>query len=87
MIETFTSERLLRELPRPLLHFLWYLWDTYCDPSELEFRITLQGDGDVNGKRLTIHATGATLTQDFGCAVNADILIRKIGTRVFMEYG
>lgn len=86
MNETYTSERLLRELPRPLLNFLWYLWETYSDPSESEFRITLQAGGDANSQRLLIRSTGITATQNFGCSIDAEIAVRKCGTKFFMEY-
>lgn len=87
MPNRYTSEQLLQELPRPLLNFLWYLWDTYCDPDDPEFRITLQDTEDTNGQRFFIHGNGKTLTQDFGCHIAADIVIRKDGARYFMGYG
>lgn len=84
MPEKFTSEQLLKELPRPLLNFLWYLWDTYYVPCDTEFRITLEADS-VAGQRFIIPSANVTITQDFGCSVNTAIIIRRHGTRVFME--
>ena len=84
MSTAFTSERLLREHPRPLLNFLWYLWETNYDPCETEFRITLQNDN--KGQQFLIHSTGDIITQDLGCCVNAEIVVRKCCTRYFMDY-
>ena len=84
MFEKYTSERLLRELPRSLLNFLWYIWETYSNPGETEFHITL--DGDASGQKFIIHSTGETVTEAFGCHIDADIVIRKVGARFFMEY-
>jgi len=86
MLDNYTSEKLLRELPRPLLNFIWYLWDTYSDPSESEFRVTLKNSSDTNGQQFVIHTAGIAVTQNFGCSVNAEIVVRKDGTRYFMEY-
>lgn len=46
MHDCYTSEKLSRELPRPLINFLWYLWETYGNPNESEFRIALQNDSE-----------------------------------------
>ena len=86
MLDNYTSEKLLRELPRPLLNFLWYLWETYDGLCSPEFRITLQSAENVNAQSFYIQSTGKTITQDFGCCINADIVIRKEGTKYFMEY-
>jgi len=86
MFEKYTSERLPRELPRPLLNFLWYLWETYNDPCGIEFRVTLQDSGDISSQQFLIHSVGIAVTQNFGGSVNAEIVVRKDGTRYFMEY-
>lgn len=86
MHEKYTSKRLLWELPRPLLNFLWYLWDTYNDPCDSEFRVALRNSDDADGQQFVIHSAGITVTQSFGCSVNAEIAVRKDGTRCFMEY-
>ena len=86
MPEKYTSERLRQDLPRPLLNFLWYLWDTYYVPKGEEFRISLQDTGNAQGLRFTIYPTGETTTKDFDCRANVSIAFRKEGARVFMEY-
>lgn len=86
MLDTYTSERLLQEFPRPLLNFLWYVWHTYYDPSESEFRVTLQNSGDASSQQFLIHSAGVNVTQNFGCSIDAEIVVRKDGTRYFMEY-
>jgi hypothetical protein len=86
MTEKYTSERLARGLPRPALNFIWYLWDTYNDPGMTEFRVTLQAGDEADGQRFVIHSAGTSFTQDFGCAIDADIAVRVAGERVFMEY-
>ena len=86
MLGKYTSEKLLRELPRPMIHFLWYLWDTYRGLGCSAFRITLQDTGETHGQRFIIRSNGESITRDFGCRVDADIAIRMEGTRYFMEY-
>jgi len=86
MFEKFTSERLVRELSRSMLNFLWYLWDAYHDPSKSEFRISLQAD-NASEQGFTIPSAGITTTQNFDCRLNAEIVIRRAGARCFMEYG
>lgn len=81
----YTAEQLLHDLPRPLLNFLWYLFDTYSVPGEMEFVITLQ-DGDGSGQRFVIPCACVDITKNFGCHITADIAIRECGTRFFMEY-
>ena len=85
MPEKYTSEHILREIQRPLINFLWYLWDIYYDPCEKECRITLQ-DGGVCGQRFIIYSSGEIITQDFGSYIDADIAIRKYNEMIFMEY-
>ena len=86
MPNKYTSERLLHDLPRPMLNFLWYLWDIYYDPSTPDFRITLQIDEPTNKQHFIIHTTGDVTTQDLGFSINAEIVIRTCGTRCIMEY-
>ena len=86
MLEKHTSEKLLRELPRPVAHFMWYLWETYSDPNVSEFHITLHGHEDPAHQRFIIHTIGKTIAKDFRCNIDADIAIRKSGARCFMEY-
>ena len=86
MPNKYTSEQLLQDLPRPMLNFLWYLCYIYYDPSSPEFRVTLQIDEPTSKQRFTVHTTGDVTIQDFGCSINAEILIRTDGTRCIMEY-
>ena len=83
MNERYISERLLQELPRPLVNFVWYLWEMYGDADNAVFRVTIT---DADGQRFYVHATGDTIIQDFGCRTDADIAIRREGSRAFMEY-
>ena len=83
MIEKFVSEQLLSQMPLPLLNFLWYLWDVYCDPNSAESILLLQpGEGC---QRVTIPMAGKTVEQDFGTYIDATILIRKDGTKYYMS--
>ena len=86
MHDKYTSEKLLRELPRPLLNFLWYLWDTYSNPEALEFRILIKAASDADGQLFIINSIGKTVTQDLGYNIETDIVIRNNGTRFFMEH-
>ena len=86
MPNKYTSEQLLQDLPRPMLNFLWYLWDIYHDPSKPEFRVTLQIDEPTGKQQFTVHTTGDVTIQDLGCNINAEIVIRTCGTRCIMEY-
>ena len=63
MYEKYVSEKLLRELPRPLLNFLWYLWDTYSYTDLSEVRILLRGTEDANGQCFTVHTTSETIIE------------------------
>ena len=83
MIEKHVSERLMREMPRFLINFIWYLWDTYCDPDTEESLFLLQSDG--NGQRVTIPLIDKTVVQDFGTAFNTTITIRKDGFKYYMS--
>jgi hypothetical protein len=86
MFDTFTSEQLIQELPRPLLNFLWYLWELYGDSALQEFRITVQSKAETAGQQFAIPSADVTITQNFGCALDAEIAIRKISEWYFMEY-
>jgi hypothetical protein len=85
MPEKFTSDQLARELPRPLLNFLWYLWETYHSPWESECRVTLR-DGGADGLRFEVSPAGVSVAKDFGCRKEAEIAIRRYGSAYFMEY-
>ena len=86
MAEKYTSQRMISELPHPMINFLWYLWEVYYIPTGGEFRITLSSTGDLNNQVFVIHTTDETITQNFNCAVNAGVVVRKCGQRYFMEY-
>ena len=83
MIEKYVSERLLNEMPKSLINFLWYLWDVYCDPS-VEENMFLLYPGD-SGQRVTISLIEKTVEQDFGTAIKSIILIRKEGSKYYMS--
>ena len=85
MSSSYTSERLLRELPHPLINFIWYLWETYCNPNEQEFRVALHDSG-ADGQQFVINSAGTAITKNFDCCVETDIAIRKVEDRYFMEY-
>ena len=82
----YTSEQLFREIPHPLLNFLWYLWEVYHSKSESDFYITLQYTEGINGLHIFIPAAEVTITQEFGYNINANIIVSKIAARYFMEY-
>ena len=82
MVEKYVSEQLLKDISRPLLNFLWYLWETYCDA--MESRFTLQSDGQ--SQQVTIHAAGKTITKDLGSNMNAGIVIYRFGADAYMTY-
>lgn len=83
MTEKYVSERLLDELPRPLINFLWYLWEVYCDTDANESLLVLQ-PGEI-GQRIIIPNADKTVEQDFGTKVEATITIQKIGLKYFMS--
>ena len=85
MQRKYISEQLLYELPRPLINFIWYLWDTYYDRYSPAWEITLNGDDRTSAQIFIIQSIGKTVAQDFGCHITADIAIRKYGARIFME--
>ena len=85
MFETHTSEKIQRVLSRPLINFIWYLWEVYCDPCASVSQITLEG-GD-GGQHFIVPSAGFSTTQDFGCRTDADIVIRRIELGYFMELG
>ena len=85
MLEKFTSERLLQELPRPVINFIWYLWEVYNHSSKSEFYVILQ-DGGAGKQQFFIPAVDLTISQDFDCNINVSIVIRNGGFRVFMEH-
>lgn len=85
MFEKYTSERLLHELPRPTINFLWYLWEINNGPNETEFRISLQDQG-TGCQQFFVRSTGISIIENLGCRLNAEIAIRQFGTRYFMEH-
>ena len=83
MIEKHVSERLMNEMPRFLINFMWYLWEKYCDPDTEESLFLLHSDG--SGQRVTIPLIDKTVVQDFGTAFNISITIRKDGSNYYMS--
>ena len=83
MNERFISEELLNEMPRPLINFLWYLWEVYCDEADDESLFILQSG--IIGQCITIQTTGKTVEQDLGTAIDTEILIRKEGAKHYMS--
>ena len=83
--ERYISERLLQEILRPLINFLWYLWEAYGDLCESDFRISVEDSG-ADGQRITVQSAGITVIQHFGHCPDVEIAIRKCGARYIMEY-
>ena len=83
MAEKYVSERLLNELPRSLINFLWYLWEVYFDPTTKESLFLLQPSGC--GQRVIIPQIDKSIEQDFGTAIDVTILIRKNGSKYYMS--
>ena len=83
MDERFISERLLEEMPRPLINFIWYLWEIYCDSTANESQFILKSDG--NSQSVTIPHIDKTIQQYFGAAIDATIIIRKNDTKFYMS--
>jgi len=83
-LQKYVSERLIKEVPKSLTNFLWYLWETYCE--EKESRFTLQAEGDESRLNITICSIGKTITQDFGVNINATIVVRKNTDGCYMSY-
>ena len=83
MIEKHVSERLLNEVSRSLINFLWYLWDVYCDPTAKESVLLLQVG--KNGQLITIPTVNKTVEQDFDTAIDGTIVIRKEGCKYYMS--
>jgi hypothetical protein len=81
MPERFVSEGLRRELPNAMLNFIWYLWELYCDPDN-EVSVLELRPGD-KGQRVTV--AGQAVEQDFGTAVEAQIVILKSGNIYLMS--
>ena len=83
MSKRFISEQLLSEMSRPLINFIWYLWEMYCDPTAAEYLFILQPC--AKGQRIVILHIDKTIEQDFGTAINATILIKKDGANYYMS--
>lgn len=83
MVEKYVSERLLNELPRSLINFIWYLWEAYCDPDALESVFLLQSG--KSGQCVVIPQFDKSIEQDFGASIDATILIRRDGSKYYMS--
>ena len=83
MAEKYVSERLLNELPKSLINFIWYLWEAYYDPTAKESLLILQSGG--SGQRVIIPQINKSIEQDFGTAIDVTILIRKEGSKYYMS--
>ena len=83
MTEKYVSERLVNEMPRPLINFLWYLWEAYCDPI-IQDNIFLLYPGD-SGQRVTVLLVEKTVELEFGTAIDSIIVIRKEGSKYYMS--
>ena len=83
MAERYVSERLLNELPKSLINFIWYLWEAYFDPAAEGCLFLLQSGG--SGQRVVIPQLNKTFEQDFGTAVDVTILIKKDGAKYYMS--
>ena len=85
MLDKYLSERLLNEIPRPVINFIWYLWDVYHSPCETEFQVLLRVEEGLN-QQFIIYSVGISISQDFNYSINTDIAIRKEGLRIIMEH-
>jgi hypothetical protein len=83
MVEKYASERLLDELPRPLINFIWYLWEAYCDQT-VEESVFLLKPGE-SGQRVVISQFDKSVEQDFGTSIDATILIQRDGSKYCMS--
>ena len=83
MIEKYVSEQLLVELSNPLIVFIWYLWEVYCDPESNE-NIFLLRSGE-NGQRITILPLNKIVEKDFGKKVDTTIRIQKHERKYYMS--
>ena len=79
----YVSERLLNELPKSLINFIWYLWEVYSDPAGKESLFLLQ-PGE-SGQRVIIPQLNKSVEQDFGTVIDAIILIRRDGAKYYMS--
>ena len=83
MAEKYVSERLLNELPKSLINFIWYLWEVYYDPTAKESLLILQPGS--RGQRVVIPQLDKSIEQDFGTAIDVTILIRRDGSKYYMS--
>ena len=83
MIEKYVSECLIGEIPKPLINFIWYLWEAYCPPTIKECQFLLQ-TGE-NGQRVTIPQINKSFEQDFGTAIDVVVLIRREMEKCYMS--
>jgi hypothetical protein len=83
MVEKYVSERLLDELPRSLVNFIWYLWEAYCDPDAPE-SVFLLKPGE-SSQRVVMPQFDKSIEQDFGASIDATILIRGDGSKYYMS--
>ena len=83
MNERFVSERLLNQAPLPLINFLWYLWDVYCDPDAVENMLLLK-PGE-SGQCVIIPTVNKTVEKDFGSPIDAIIIIRTEHQKYYMS--
>jgi len=83
MAEKYVSERLLNELPKSLINFIWYLWEVYSDPTIKESLFLLQAG--KSGQRVIIPQINKCIEQDFGTAIDVTILIRRDGSKFYMS--
>ena len=83
MCDRFISMHLLNEIPRPLIYFIWYLWDVYCDPTANESLFLLKPG--ITGQRVTIQHINKTIEQDFGTAIEVTVTIQKNGSKYHMS--
>lgn len=82
-MQKFVSERLTKQVPRSLINFLWYLFETYR--KENENRFILRTDGDERQLNITICSANKTIVQDFGININTAIVIRTDGENYYMS--
>ncbi len=86
MHNKFTSERLIEELPKNLINFLWYLWEIYSQQGENQSRFAIKALEEKGSLRITVASKGKSIVQDFGISLNAEIIIRKKEGGYYMTY-
>jgi len=82
MAKKIISKQISDEIPNPLINFIWYLWETYCDSADESIFMLIPC---TNGQRITILPLEKSTEQNFGTGITGTILIRKNGENFYMS--